>query len=116
MSKITNHDPTAPKTGCRPMGRSFVEISNGKSARVYQWSSGDCRFGMSDGQNESCSGPQVGFEEIAIDLLQGRFRPTSCWRDDTSRIAASACNVLHRVQLRARMALSPGTKLGPYEI
>src|SRR4029077_5267810 len=32
LSKITNRDPTAPKTGCRPIGRSFVEISNGKSS------------------------------------------------------------------------------------
>ena len=28
---------------------------------------------MSDGQNESCSGPEVGFEKIAVDLLQARF-------------------------------------------
>src|SRR5580658_3529537 len=36
-----------------------ARISNDKSASVYRWSSGDRRFGMSNGQNESCSGPEV---------------------------------------------------------
>ncbi len=35
------------------------------SASVYRWSSGDCtRFGLSDGQTDSSSGPEVGFWEI----------------------------------------------------
>src|ERR1035441_4115806 len=29
--------------------------------------------GSDDGQSESCSGPEVGFEEISVDLLQARF-------------------------------------------
>jgi hypothetical protein len=33
MSKITNRDPIARTTSRWPIGRSFVEISNGKSAR-----------------------------------------------------------------------------------
>jgi hypothetical protein len=32
-----------------------------KSAGIYLWSSGDCRFGLSDGQTKSCSGLEARF-------------------------------------------------------
>jgi hypothetical protein len=35
------------------------------------------RFGADHGQPGSYSGPEVGFAEIAIDLLQARLWPTS---------------------------------------
>ena len=62
-----------PRPDCRGRAQVLARISPHKSASVYQWSSGDCRFGMSDGQNESCSGPEVGFEDIAADLRETRF-------------------------------------------
>ena len=34
---------------------------------------GDCGLCMGEGLTGSHSGPEVGFEEIAIDLLQARF-------------------------------------------
>ena len=36
--------------------------------------------------------------------------------DNTPRIVASACHVLRKLYLRPPMPLTPGTKLGPYEI
>jgi hypothetical protein len=66
-SRCRDHSQVVANSPSHSSTKGFEEVGQigiGKSASVYQWSSGDCRFGMSDGQNESCSGPEVSFEDI----------------------------------------------------